>query len=305
MDEPLAEASAFGDSFSFSLGARGLAQMQADLREPARSVLELRLEGNPVTRHEVRVDALSRLLSSLQESVSSIAQAIVGKITTRAAIPGPLREATALRLAATFPGSFGAVLKGPEQHGTQREIPGIGDSVDILDESVTRVLDVIGLVNNGGLDEEPIVDAVLPLGARAFKHLSDLSRVVADTGMSAAISWQKPGADARDAVFSKPIAQRLGDVLDRNHLTEEQAVIEGRLGTVSDIRNRIELQMDDGKVITASVIDELVPELGQFFTQRVQGTFEVTTARSIVTGTERRSYRLVVLAHAIGVPTSE
>jgi hypothetical protein len=206
-----------------------------------------------------------------------------------------LRDITALRLATTFPGSFGAILRGPDSE-VQLEIPGLEESADLLSLSVNKVLDIIDLANNGNLEDSSIIDAVLPLGARSFKHLSDLSRVVSETGLSAEISWaSRQGADERREVFSKPIAARLGDVLARNQITEEQLTIEGRLGTVSDIRNRIELQTASGEVITAAVIEELVSQLGRYFANSVRASFEVTTARSIVSGLERRSYRLVGL----------
>ena len=55
----------------------GLAEVRDDLKErldEARRVrLDVVLNGTPVVGHEVRIDALSKLLHSLQESVSSVA----------------------------------------------------------------------------------------------------------------------------------------------------------------------------------------------------------------------------------------
>lgn len=69
----------------------------------------------------------------------------------------------------------------------------------------------------------------------------------------------------RSATLSRPAARRLDGVLGRNRLTEREEVIDGQLGTVSDIRNRIELETTE-LVISAKVIEEVVPLLGDYYT---------------------------------------
>lgn len=278
----------------------GMEEMRSDLVEALdrarRHEVDIVIEGDPVFDHEVRVDALARLLRSFQETVSSIAQALTGKATGRSSIPGPLREATAFRLAAVFPGSFGAVLRGPTDDRPELAMFDEDDVPTILDAAVDRVLEIIDLAGIDGTVDDPIVEMVLPLGSRVFKHLADLSSAIVDEGMTASFAWRSPATGERSATLSRSAARRLDDVLGRNKLTEREQVIDGRLGTVSDIRNRIELQTDGGEIVTAKVIEEVVPQLGAFYTRRVAATFEVTTIRSQVTGLEKNSYTLLGLA---------
>ncbi|WP_125812657.1 hypothetical protein [Actinoplanes sp. ATCC 53533] len=306
INDAIMDSAGLYGSFGFALASDGLAQIREDLMQDIadaeQATLELHLDGSPVADNSIRIDALSRFLLSLQECVSSVGQALFGKITTRAAIPGPLRDATSLRLSSTFPGSFGAILKAPLRVDDQAEIPGLEGAGDLLDQSLRSILGLIDLAGRDDPNDEPIVDAVLPLGARTFKHLSDVSRVVADTGMSVSMKWHYPNAEIRQAIFSKPVAARLGDALLRNLASEALEVIDGRLGTVSDIRNRIELETSGG-VVSASVIEELVPRLAEFYTHRVSATFEVTIVRSLVSGLERKSYRLVELRPSLDEET--
>lgn len=276
-------------------------ELRADLEDARRARLDVVLEGVPVAGHEVRVDALAKVLRSLQEAVSSVAQAITGKATSRASIPGPLRDATSLRLAAVFPGSFGAVLRGPlERDGAEQPLFELDGSVPtLLDEAVGRLLQIIALAAVDDPADSSIIDAVLPLGARSFKHLNELAGAILDEEMSARLSFASPSAPTRRVVLNRAAARSLSDALGRNRLTEDQEVMVGHLGTVSDIRNRIELQTED-RIIAARVIDELVPQLADFYSRRVTATFDVTLLRSLVTGEERRSYVLVGLALTAG-----
>lgn len=286
------------------LMSQGLVEIRDDVRhqvqDARRARLQVVLDGVPVIGHEIRVDALARLLHSLQESISSVAQSLTGKATSRAAIPGPLREATALSLSAVFDGSFGAVLSGPLPKADAPETFEFEDEPPtVLDDAVGRILTVIDLANSGEATDDPIVEAVLPLGSRAFRHLADLSSAIVEQEMTATLDWDSPSTqDHGSAFLTKVTAQRLGDVLGRNKMTERQEVVDGRLGTVSDLRNRVELQTDEGDILAASVVDEIVPLLGAFYTKRVQATFDVVTVRSLVTGLERNSYILIGLVTA-------
>lgn len=296
----------FESSPAMLLMSQGLAEIRDDVhdqvREARRARLQVVLNGVPIVGHEIRVDALARLLHSLQESVSSVAQSLTGKATTRAAIPGPLREATALNLSAVFPGSFGAVLRGPapEEDPVQPSFDFVDETATVLDDAVDRILTLIDLANSGEVNDDPIIEAVLPLGSRAFSHLAALSSAIVDEEMTATLDWDSPiSPEPRTASLTKVAAQRLGDVLGRNKMSDRQTVIEGRLGTVSDLRNRVELETDEGDIVPARVVEEIVPSLRDFYTKRVQATFDVTTVRSLITGLEKNSYVLIGLSSAV------
>jgi hypothetical protein len=289
----------------------GLALMRASLEDHRgdlesqldallRTRVEVVLDGDPVVSGRIRVDALTKLLHAFQEAVSAVGQALTGKATSSSSIPGPLRERTALSLAASFAGSFGAVLEGPHQPEPESDLFGTSDEADmLLDESIGQVLKIIRLAGENPTDDAPVVDEVLPLGSRAFKHLSALSDAIVDEGMTAQVSWRALTGDEGGAELTTVAARRLGDILSRNRLVEEQIVEVGLLGTVSNIRNKIELATDAG-IISARVVEELVPRLRDLYDHRVVATFDVSIARSLATGAEKRSYTLVDLREGPG-----
>lgn len=306
LESALADLEPASSSPAVALMRSGLEDIRDDvaasLASAERTRLEVTLTGGPVRDHEIRVDALTKLLHSLQEAVASVGQALAGKATGRASIPAALREQTALNLVAVFPGSFGAVLQGPRARPLQSDFFA-SDDVDapspLLDEALDTVLRLVDHAGTNPADDSYIVDQVLPLGSRAFKHLNDLSTTIVDEDMSARLGWSAPTGQRFETDFSKTAASRIGDVLSRNRVTEEQEVVVGMLGTVSNIRNKVELDTQSATgVIQARVADELVPQLRDYFTHRVRALFEVSIARSLATGHESRAYTLIGLEFA-------
>lgn len=297
------------ESPAVRLMMRGLHQMRTDLERAVdlalRPELEIVIEGAPVNGHEIRVDALSRLLFSLQESIASVGQALTGKATEFSSLPGDIREATSLRLAAVFAGSFGATMRGPVDKQVE-EMARIGQDelfppepvVTLLDKAVDVVLDLIDLAGSEDLDDDPIIDVVLPLGGRAFKHLKDLSDTIVDREMTANLAWKHLGRETRRATADRRAALRLNDVLTMNKLTERPITLQGHLGTASEFHGgRVEIQLaDTGDVVPARVADELVSSLGDYYGHQVQADAVVTIARSTATGRERMSYVVNALA---------
>lgn len=262
-----------------------------------RPFLDIVFEGLPVIEHEVRIDALARLLHSLQESVSSVAQATIGKATSRAPIQISLRESTSLRLASVYPGSFGAVLRGPLQPEAQDDpLFDFEDSVPtLLDESVETVLQIVDLALEDSPDDGPILDAVLPLGSRTFKHLKAFADVIVNERLEAKIRFVAPSSVPHETSLNPRGAGRLRDVLGRNRASQETETMQGHLGSASEIRNRIELQTATD-LVPAKVVEDLVPELREYFGRDVEATFQVTAVVSLATGEERRSYLLTGLS---------
>lgn len=306
--EAITAEAASSTSNASRLMMRGVTQMKHDLEQAVdvalRPELRVVIDGAPVTGHEIRVDALSRLLSSLQESISSVGQALTGKATEFSSLPLEIRDVTSLRLAAVFEGSFGAALRGPIDKQVE-EMTRIGQDAllppepieTLLDRSVDILLDLFDLAGAEGLDDGPIVEVVLPLGSRAFKHLKDLSDTIVDRDMTANLAWEHLGREPREAMVDKRSARRLNDVLTMNRVTEHPDTLRGHLGTASEFHGgRLEMQLETGELISARVADELVTRLGDYYGHQVVADAVVTVARSTATGNERKSYMVNGLA---------
>lgn len=270
----------------------GLAE-ELDLAE--RPALDIRLEGTAIVGNEVPVDNSAALLGSLQEAVSSVAQALQGKATSAASLPLALREATQLRLAGLRPGSVVLRLRAPREQVEQDVLPGTDGTKPLMTDAVERVVEILQLALADEVDDDPMIDAVLPLGSRSFKHLRDLSGTVAEAGFSATLNWRSPRTGDLQVRVDRRSAARLRDALDRTRVGQEKMVVAGRLGGISSIRNAFELSLQD-RVVTGRVREDVVHELGSFYEQDVLATLEVSTVRSVATGQERQKYLLVGLA---------
>ncbi|MDD7922735.1 hypothetical protein [Actinomycetospora chibensis] len=289
-----------------NLTSRSLRHLRGDLEQQLvaarRSEVELHLSGQPVLDHEIRIDKLAQFLGRFQESVAAIAQALAGKATSRAPIPANLRDASSLRLAGVFPGSFGATLRGPEENvddGVLFELPN-EDVESLLDLSLKRILSIVDAVHlTDGSDEETIVELVAPLGSRALRHVTWLAKLMADDELDAEWIWTAPGSSSKYSALSSGGARRLYRVLSNNEATEEAQVVRGLLGGASEIRNRIELQLATGEIINARVADDVVAALRDYFGSEVNATFNVRTVTSRTSGIVRNYYLLTDLEYAI------
>ncbi|WP_275557525.1 hypothetical protein [Streptomyces sp. 5-6(2022)] len=268
-----------------------------DEPRPSRRRLDVALTGDSTHQHTVRLDVLGPFLDGLQSSVTSIAQALGGRPTTHAPIPQAIREATALSAAATFPSSFGVVLYGPEWPTTDDWVGGDEEreSLHLLDEAVGTVLNVSDLSKEAEQDDSSLNEELIPLGARALKHMGKLTKVLTDKHVGLRMTWHAQNGRTRLSELSPASASRIQYVCEHSSYSEAEIVtVAGWLGSASAIHANAEIRTDSGELIRAKTDEPVTRRLGEYFGNRVEARVEVTTVH-YAGGRERKIYTVLSL----------
>ncbi|MBC6457195.1 hypothetical protein [Actinomadura sp. HBU206391] len=280
---------------------RRLEEVRARLSSATRPQLEIRLVGTAINDHEVRLELLGPFLEELQQTVSSIGQALRGSATAASSIPKEVRDQTALSYNASGPGSVVLYLRAPSDPRVAEEIP----YPELLDErtkplAVAAIERLLALAQHArsGTPDDSLVDDVYPLGPRTYKHLNSLVRLISDSETDAEFTLSAPIEGELNASLDAVAARRIHDVLKQTRVAEEFQEIVGELRGVSSIRNAFEVITPEGRVITGKVREDLVPSLRNWYEKPVIASLEVTVSRSLTTGLERRRHLLTGLADA-------
>lgn len=296
------EAPTTPEEFSAVQRKRLLRSAGVPLREIERRRLDVALTGAPTVHHTVPVSTLGAFLTNLQESVSAVAQAVCGRPTRSASIPRDIREATALSAAATYPSSFGVAMYGPSADESQYELfsEPSGHLYTILDEAVSKVLDIVDLSEGTGSSNDLLTEQLAPLGQRAMKHIGSLTAGLTETGVGVRVTWQGREGTVRRSDWSPSGLQRVHLLCEESEFTEaETTTVTGWLGAASSFRGKVEIRTDDGAIIRASTDEELTGRLDEYFNKRVEA--EVEVEKVVFTGgRERRLYSVLSLRKLAG-----
>lgn len=301
---------ASGERTSGEVGADDLAvsQQQKLLRlvneEPRahrlRQQLDVALTGPATEQHTVAASVLGKFLVDLQESVSSVAQALTGQATSRAPIPGALRLQTALEASAVFPSSFGVTLLGPVEEPAQGNLfPEFGAvSESLIEGSISTVLDLVDLSESGGVVEELLTDRLFPLGPRTTKHLQALTSGLADSGLGVRATWRSSRGVFRRSQWSAGGVRRVLDLCNHSDFSEVETMhVVGWLGGASQFRNSVEIRTDGNELLRASISADMAGRLRDYFDERVEADLEVARVR-YTGGRERTLYSVIGLRRA-------
>jgi hypothetical protein len=266
----------------------------AELDELSLSELAITMEGPVVEGRSLRVAALINVLGAFQRTVASVGQALVGVVTVKGQIPHHIREATALRLVGTAEASFGVRLRGPLVADQLSLLGEARREESVFGRSVEKVLGVIEAVSR----EEPesqIRESVAPLGIRAVHRFVELADALNTSAIEqSAFVWSRGEDGERAAVrVTRLTAERLEEILSRAEASQRNVQYRGRLGGASTIRDRFELQTEEGDVIAGRVEENVVSRLREFFDQVCTVTLQVTIEKSTIDEEESASYVLV------------
>lgn len=280
-----------------------LYEVQEKLADATRPQLLIHLSGSSVSGHEIKLEALGPFLDELQETVSSIGQALRGRATAFSSIPMHIREETSLTLEAASAGSVVLHLRAPSDPRPQEDVlfPVLDDQEKPLAiASVERLISVVRLARKTSIESEALVEDIYPLGARTYKHLNSLVKLISETDTNAELTLRSPVEGEINGALTPSSARYIHSILERTRIAEESQDIVGELRGVSSVRNAFELVTPEKKLISGKVRESLVPSLRTWYERPVIATLEVSVTRSLSTGAERRRYLLVGLAEAEG-----
>lgn len=232
---------------------------------------------------------VSAVLAALQDSLSSIAQAIAGRPTTRGLIPVAVTESVELRVAAASVGSLRLRLipANPEAQLPLFE----DDDSSALDLSILRLTELLTAATRGS---EDILGHVAEIGPRATSHVGTLAKTLADAGASLALDWSSPRQQqsARLDVRGASTLQHTFELVDEEY---ETLVFTGRLTGGSLVRSTFEFEVEGGSVIRGLADAEVLPNLERLFGSECAATLLVHQTK-LRTGETKETYRLQALS---------
>jgi hypothetical protein len=260
---------------------------------PDRPEVAVRLHGPGVPDHEVPVREVTGILSSLQEALASIGQALRHEPTVRGAIQASIQRATELFMSPVIAG--GSVvfhLAAAGERVTGDEAVELTGTDTLVDAAMGELFTVFERSEAHQLDSAALARDLRRLGPRTAKHLSDLVKRVTDDEIDIDLSWRNPQGTRREASLQQQAALTLGQAIDRNKVEVKMVQMRGKLATVSSIA-KADLLTDSGERIKMAVDTDIASALGPYYNQRVIVRVEQTTVWSTSTGKETRTFSLV------------
>lgn len=274
-------------------------ELLTELEQVEAGELVFVLDGPHTPDHTAEVDQLTRWLRPLQDAVSSIAQVIRGRPTAAGAIEGAVVDLSRLRLAGTFPSSFGLALVGPalpEAEILQLPLEEEEDGWPLFQQAVARVLDVLEAAEDPDVYEQAIVDQVSGLGQRASSHLTSFAAAMAGWEAPVEVLFRPATKPQRRLRVEVATASRLQGVL--TSITESEIVepIRGRLVEASLPRRTFGIETAEEEIIRGRVDPDVAHRIEEYFGHDVDGTLVATHTRSTITGKEAVTYVLKTFA---------
>jgi hypothetical protein len=263
--------------------------------------VDVRLHGPGVPAHDIPVREATAILTSLQETVASIGQALSQhKTTSSGPINAQILKSTELRMSPTvLPGSVVFHLTGPGEDITGEEALALTGTETLVDAAMRELF---ALVEQSQKTAELETAGLLAhdlrrFGPRVAKHLSDLTGNVISDEIDLDLSWRTPRGQRQWASLQRHSAQTLQDAIKLNEVKSSRVELTGVLTTIS-LTHKAELRMLDNRRVQISANDKLAASLGPFFNERVTVVAEETVRWSINTGRETRTYRMLDIRHA-------
>ena len=277
------------------LSIRALMEKIGSVVPPDRPEVDVRLHGPGVPGHEIPVREAAGILTSIQEAISSIGQALRRAPTLHGVIQAQILQATELRLLPEIgAGSVVFSLIGAGEDITGDEAPGLTGTDTLVDVVMTELFSVIEQSHVQGAESSQLAQYLRRLGPRTAKHLSDLVRQIVGDEIDVDLSWRNPGGQRRLASLERQSALALGRAIDLNKIETRIVQLIGILSTVSTDK-KAELKVQGGSAVRMTADKALAATLGPFFNQRVTARVEQTTTWSTNTGKETQTFRLLGL----------
>jgi hypothetical protein len=275
------------------LSLRSLVRDTGGVVQPDNPEVDIRLHGPGVPGHTIPVRDAAAILTSLQETLASIGQALTHQPTAQGPIHSQVLKATELRMSPTVGlGSIVFHLNGPAEEVSGDEAVALTGTDTLVDAAVRELFAIVEHSEAGELGTGTLADELRRFGPRAAKHLSDLvDRVVKDE-IDVDFTWRSPAGRRRRASLHRRSALVIHEAIKRNEVETTIVELTGTLVTVSKV-TKAELQTDEYGRIRLSVDDDRAAMLGPFYNQRVLVLAEQTTKWSMNTGQETRTFRLL------------
>lgn len=287
-------------SFAFSLGYESLLQLQHRLLSERSQLLthrvaervDIALEGQSFHKDGASAGSLGALLIRLQKLYSSIAQAITEGPTLRGPLSGQIMAATELRLASTFPSSFGMSLVVEREAGAR--------NVSHLPSATFERL--FGLLATAHTPEA-VMQVTGELGGRVLNHYLHVANILRSTDSSLKLEWSdSEGIKHYWLTSAKQAAETVALLHGIKAVESVTLHLTGRIVGASLLRNRFEMMTDDGQVIEGKVTGNALRSISDYFGQIAKVELDRTTVNDNRSGEAKVYYALASIDSIAALP---
>jgi hypothetical protein len=263
----------------------------------SRSRASVRMHGGAVKNNGVAVKRATKILSILQDAITSVAASLQGSKGSRGKFPEVVRQLSELTFTPrTAPGSvvFELVAQDPAEvlPGQTEPLIQMADLVDVSAQNFLNLANAAAIGIQQG--QSDVLDQLRELGPRVARNILKLSAAIIEEEIELDICWNESIGSMHQGSISRATAVGLRDLIKDNKIDADIVNLHGTLITVSDVRN-IDLLMSTGDVISMAIEPELREPLDSFFRTRVVIRAEETIHTS-GSGEERRTYKALSIA---------
>jgi hypothetical protein len=288
------------NSFAFSLGYESLLQIQQRLLTERSELLthrvaervDIALDGLNFHKDGASAGTLGTFLIRLQKLYSSIAQAITEGPTLRGPLSAQITSATELRLASTFPSSFGMSLVVQREYGAQ-------NTSHLPSATFERLFALLATDQT----PEAIMQVTGELGGRVLNHYLHIANILSTTDSSLKFEWSDSEGIKHYWLTSAKQAAETVTLLSGIKAVESVTLhLTGRIVGASLLRNRFEMITVDGQVVEGKVSGNALRSISASFGKIVSAELDRTTVSDHRSGDAKTYYALVAVAPVEALP---
>lgn len=280
------------NSFAFKLGHQSLIEMQNKLHSEQTELLahrvaeklDIALDGGAFGNNTANVGALGVLLIRLQKLYSSIAQSIAQGPTLRGPIATGIMELTELRLASTYPSSFGmSLIVAPRTELVANSLPS---------DALAGMFSLLSSSNN----ENDFMRLSGELGGRSVNHLKHIARILGTKDSELSLEWSDSTGIKHywhaSSVDARSMLNRLELIKETR---SESKVMTGRIVGASLLRNRFEMIRDDGVLVEGKITSTAVGAVANAFGHVCSVHIDETEVADYASGITKTYYSLTAI----------
>jgi len=273
-----------GESPAYNLSLMSMRRLEAVCRKDferllgfrANEVVKFALDGRPYDLHQAPVKALVAVLGLLQDLFTRVVQSRIEANPGRIVSP-QISHMTQLRLADTYPSSFGVTLTLP----SVQDLTGQTLVIDSLN-------DVFDLVNRGDVSR-----LQADMGMYSVRKYRELVKALQWAQALPKVTWLPPDGEQKswqpDFEAFNALANRLAMVRDERVVVRS---ISGTMVGVSLLRRRFEFVGQDGQ-LHGRIPAALVQKVADAFNKKCSIKIEETTFIDEATEQQRSAFRLL------------
>ena len=199
--------------------------------------------------HVAGAALVGSILSTWQDLIDSLGQAVLDKATTRGVIPLEIRRQTSLDVEALAPGSF--IIRLIPHQPAETQLAALHDSESLISQAFAELISLTESVSS----PEQLGHSLKKVKGRVAQHYGRLLEIVKSSGMSIMTSLAEPGTqEISIAKITSTTAHYWSKhYKDAETLTRDIYEFTGRLTGANLRTGRFELDLGEEGVIAGAI----------------------------------------------------